>query len=57
MSNRADAVREWPSQFIEMKRQDDIRRSAIDLLLVERAKGWLLEDGGSRDGIGSEIPV
>src|SRR4051812_6420176 len=32
-------------EFIEMERQDDIRRSARDLLLVERAKGWLLEDG------------
>jgi hypothetical protein len=28
----------------EMERQDDLRRSA-DLLLVERAKGWLLGDG------------
>jgi len=27
---------------IEMERQDDIRRSAIDLLLVERAREWLL---------------
>jgi hypothetical protein len=31
---------------VEMHRQEDIRRSAIDLLLVERAKEWLLEDGG-----------
>ena len=31
---------------IEMERQDDIRRSAIDLLLVERAREWLLEDEG-----------
>ncbi len=30
---------------LEMERQDDIRRSANDLLLVERAKEWLLEDG------------
>ena len=28
---------------VEMDRQEDIRRSAIDLLLVERAKEWLLE--------------
>jgi len=28
-----------------MERQDDLRRSAADLLLVERAKEWLLEDG------------
>jgi hypothetical protein len=31
---------------VEMKRQDDIRRSAIDLLLVERAREWLLDDEG-----------
>ena len=31
---------------IEMHRQDNIRRSAIDLLLVERAKEWLLESAG-----------
>ena len=30
---------------IEMERQDDLRRSAADLLLVERAKEWLLEVG------------
>jgi hypothetical protein len=29
---------------IEMERQQDIRRCANDLLLVERAKEWLLED-------------
>jgi len=29
---------------VELERRDDIRRSANDLLLVERAKGWLLED-------------
>jgi len=28
-----------------MERQDDLRRPAADLLLVERAKEWLLEDG------------
>jgi hypothetical protein len=34
---------------IEMDRRDDLRKSARDLLLVERAKGWLLEGdpGGS----------
>src|SRR4051812_17526740 len=31
---------------IEMHRQEDIRRSAIDLLLVEQAREWLLEDEG-----------
>ncbi len=30
-------------EFVEMERQDDLRRSAADLLLVERAKEWLLE--------------
>jgi len=29
---------------LEMEQQDDIRRSAADLLLIERAKGWLLEE-------------
>jgi hypothetical protein len=31
---------------IEMHRQENVRRSAQDLLLVERARGWLLEDEG-----------
>src|SRR4051794_37127560 len=30
----------------EMARQEDVRRSARDLLLVEQARGWLLEDVG-----------
>jgi hypothetical protein len=29
-----------------MERQEDIRRSATDLLLVERPREWLLEKGG-----------
>jgi hypothetical protein len=33
-------------ESVEMERQDDIRRSARDLLLVEQARGWLLEDMG-----------
>ena len=36
-----------------MERQDDLRRSANDLLLVERAKEWLLEDEGMADRFGS----
>jgi hypothetical protein len=32
---------------VEMYRHEDIQRSARDLLLVERAKGWLLEDAES----------
>jgi hypothetical protein len=30
-------------EIVEMERQEDIRRSARDLLLVERAREWLLE--------------
>ena len=32
---------------VEMDRQEDIRRCTHDLLLVERAKGWLLEDSNA----------
>src|SRR5689334_14858546 len=31
-------------EFIEMERRDDLRRSAADLLVVERAKAWLLDE-------------
>jgi len=31
-------------EVIEMERKSELRRSAADLLLVERAKEWLLED-------------
>jgi len=31
-------------EFIEIERKSELRRSAADLLVVERAKGWLLED-------------
>jgi hypothetical protein len=31
----------------EMQRQADLRRCAADLLLVERAREWLLEEGES----------
>ena len=42
-----DIYEDEDDEFIEMKRQDDIRASAADLLLVERAKEWLLDaDGG-----------
>ena len=34
------------AEEIEMERQLELRRSATELLLVERAKEWLLEDGG-----------
>ena len=33
------------AEVIEDERQDDLRRSARDLLLVEQARGWLLGDG------------
>ncbi len=32
-------------EFVEMERQDDLRRSAADLLLVEQAREWLLGEG------------
>jgi hypothetical protein len=32
------------AEIVEMERQNDLSRSAADLLLVERARGWLLED-------------
>jgi len=31
-------------EFVEDERQDELRRSAADLLLVEQARGWLLEE-------------
>jgi hypothetical protein len=30
-------------ELVEMERRDELRRSAADLLLVEQARGWLLE--------------
>jgi hypothetical protein len=33
-------------EIVEMERQDEIRRSARDLLLVEQAREWLLDDMG-----------
>jgi hypothetical protein len=40
-----DIYEEEEEEFIEMERQDDLRRSAADLLLVEQARAWLLADG------------
>jgi hypothetical protein len=31
------------AEVVEMERQNDLRRSAADLLLIEQAKGWLLQ--------------
>lgn len=36
---------EFDADEIEDMRQDDIRKCTRDLLLVERAREWLLEDG------------
>jgi hypothetical protein len=33
------------AEIVELERQSEIHRSATDLLLVERAKEWLLEGG------------
>ena len=41
-----DVFEDADPEIIEMERKADIRRCAADLLLVERAKEWLLEDGG-----------
>ena len=35
---------EFDAEEVEEMRQDDIRQSTRDLLLVERAREWLLED-------------
>jgi hypothetical protein len=35
---------EYDPEEIEEMRQDDIRRCTRDLLLIEQARGWLLED-------------
>ena len=34
-------------EFIELERQDNVRRVANELLLIERAKEWLLERSDS----------
>ncbi|HWG44593.1 MAG TPA: hypothetical protein VN688_17585 [Gemmataceae bacterium] len=34
-------------EFIEMERKDNLRRAANELLLIERAKEWLLERSDS----------
>ncbi len=36
---------EEPPEVVEEERREDIRRCAADLLLVERAREWLLEEG------------
>src|SRR5262249_17442547 len=37
-----EEAEEIDPEMVEDQRQDDIRRSANDLLLVEQARGWLL---------------
>lgn len=39
-----EGVHEFDADEVEDMRRDDIRQSARDLLLVERAREWLLED-------------
>jgi hypothetical protein len=39
-----DAYEDEDPEDVEMDRQEDIERSARDLLLIERAREWLLED-------------
>jgi hypothetical protein len=34
---------DYDPEFIEMERKDNLRRAANELLLIERAKEWLLE--------------
>ena len=41
-----DIYEDEDPEDIEMHRQENVRRSAQDLLLVEQARGWLLEDEG-----------
>ena len=40
-----DGDEETDAEEVEEMRRDDIRQCTRDLLLVERAKEWLLEDG------------
>ncbi len=40
-----DADEAIAPEFVEDERQDELSRSASDLLLVERAKEWLLAEG------------
>ena len=35
---------DYDPEFIEMERKDNLRRVANELLMLERAKAWLLED-------------
>lgn len=41
---------EFDAEEVEEMRKDDIRQCTRDLLLVERAREWLLEDGEVGDG-------
>ena len=41
----ADEDEDIDPEFVEDERQDDLRRCAADLLLVEQARGWLLGEG------------
>ena len=40
-----EEVEDEDAEIVEMERQNDLRESAADLLLVERAKEWLMGEG------------
>jgi len=45
---------DYEPEFIEMERKDNLRRVANELLLIERAKEWLLGDDVSPQGSGGQ---
>jgi len=44
-----DDVEETDPEEVKEMRREDLRRCTRDLMLVERAREWLLEDGGQRN--------
>jgi len=45
---------DYDPEVIEMERKDNIRRVAKELVLIERAKEWLLGEDGSLQGPGEQ---
>ncbi len=45
---------DYDPEEIEMERKDNIRRVAREMLLIERAKEWLLGDDASLQGSGEQ---
>src|ERR1700730_5143117 len=41
---------DYDPEFIEMERKDNIQRVAKEMLLIERAKEWLLGDDAAQQG-------